>query len=33
MTALSRVRSSCKRQTRPLVRENAPHQKPATFWQ
>jgi hypothetical protein len=27
MTALARTRSSCKRQTRPLVREIAPHQQ------
>jgi hypothetical protein len=25
MTALKRVRCNCKRQTRPLVRESAPH--------
>jgi hypothetical protein len=27
MTALTRASSSCKRQTRPLVRESAPHQQ------
>jgi hypothetical protein len=27
MTALARVRSNCKRQTRPLVRESAPYQQ------
>jgi hypothetical protein len=27
MTALARVNSDCNRQTRPLVRENAPHQQ------
>jgi hypothetical protein len=27
MTALARASSNCKQQTRPLVRENAPHQQ------
>jgi hypothetical protein len=27
MTSLARTRSNCKRQTRPLVREGAPHQQ------
>jgi hypothetical protein len=27
MTTLARARSNCKRQTRPLVRESAPHQQ------
>jgi hypothetical protein len=33
-TAVARTSSNCKRQTRPLVREGAPHiNKPATLWQ
>jgi hypothetical protein len=27
MSSLARARSNCKRQTRPLVRESAPHQQ------
>jgi hypothetical protein len=30
MTALSRPSSNCKRKTRPLVRESAPHQRTLT---
>jgi hypothetical protein len=31
MTALGRISSSCKQQTRPLIREGAPHQQTRNY--